>query len=175
MFHIRSLSMKLWQMETISWCCHVHYFTSLVIWKGILCQHIFFPEALVILSKRRALGERKVCDKFPFPILDLSIKIEFLCSKCWCPCFMLESRCWPPPPPPPQKKKKKEKEKKWHNHCLRFLLGRLVTPRRHWKQWCCKFWGGGWGEKQGAFWSMWNWRIVRKNKYYNCKHDKEIS
>ena len=97
MFHMRSLSMKLWQMETISWCCHVHYFTSLVIWKGILCQHIFFPEALVILSQRRALGERKVCDKFPFPILDLSIKIEFLCSKCSCPCFMLESPCLPPP------------------------------------------------------------------------------
>ena len=64
---------------------------------GILCQHIFFPEALVILSKRRALGERKVCDKFPFPILDLSIKIEFLCSKCSCPCFMQESPCLPPP------------------------------------------------------------------------------
>ena len=31
---MRSLSMKLWQMETISWCCHVHFFTSLVIWKG---------------------------------------------------------------------------------------------------------------------------------------------
>ena len=94
----------------------------------LLSKH-FFPEALVILSKRRALGERKVCDKFPFPILDSSREIEFLCSKCSCPCFMLvkfsfltsnafiplgilhfhiidhTAPCLPPLPPPPLQNK----------------------------------------------------------------------
>ena len=164
MFHICSLSLKLWQMETISWCYHVHYLTSLVIWKDVLCQNIFFPEALVILSKRRTLGERKVSDKFPFPILDSSIKIDFLCSKCSCPCFVLVKFRLPSPDVEriytarysPFSRYRPHRTlltpsplpKKIHNHCLRFLLGRLVTPRRNWKQWLCKFLflrrGAGW-------------------------------
>jgi len=168
-------------------------------WKGVLCQNIFLTEALVILSKRRALGERKLCDKFPFPILDSSIKIEFLCSNCSCPCFMLVEFRLPspdveriytaryspfshyrphctlftpsyPPSPPPQKNCNK--------HYLRFLLGRLVTSKKKLETMVLQISfleGGRWGEKQGALWSMWHWRIARKNKYYNCKHDKEIS
>ena len=128
-----------------------------------LSKH-FFPEALVILSKRRTLGERKVSDKFPFPILDSSIKIDFLCSKCSCPCFVLVKFRLPSPDVEriytarysPFSRYRPHRTlltpsplpKKIHNHCLRFLLGRLVTPRRNWKQWLCKFLflrrGAGW-------------------------------
>ena len=124
-----------------------------------LSKH-FFPWSARNLKQTEGSRERKVCDKFPFPILDSSIKIEFLCSKCSCPCFMLvelrlrspdveriyTARCSPfshyrphctlfSPSPP--------KKKKVHNHCLRFLLRRLVPPRRNWKQWFCKFLFGG--------------------------------
>ena len=36
---------------------------------------------------------------------------------------------------------------KLHNHCLRFLLRRLVTPQRNWKQWFynSSYLGGGEG------------------------------
>ena len=37
-------------------------------------------------------------------------------------------------PPPPQI---------LHTHCLQFLFGRTVIPRRNWKQWSCKIWGEG--------------------------------
>ena len=30
-----------------------------------------------------------------------------------------------------------------HTHCLQFSFGRTVIPRRNWKQWSCKIWGGG--------------------------------
>ena len=61
-------------------------------------------------------------------------------------------------PPPPQKKKRKEKRKKtMHNHCFRFILGRLQYPGEIGNHGHAKF-----GGKQDALWSMWKWWIVTK-------------
>ena len=129
-----------------------------------LSKH-FFPWSARNLKQTEGSRERKVCtDKFPFPILDSSIKIEFLCSKCSCPCFVLVKFRLPSPDVEriytarysPFSRYRPHRTlltpsplpKKIHNHCLRFLLGRLVTPRRNWKQWLCKFLflrrGAGW-------------------------------
>ena len=44
-----------------------------------------------------------------------------------------------------------------HNYCLLISLEvrRTVVPRRNWKQWLWKIWGGG--GKQGVLWSMSKW------------------
>ena len=50
---------------------------------------------------------------------------------------------YPAPPPPPKKKKKR---KVLHNHCLRFLLGRLSYKEEIIIKGYAKVWGGGGGK-----------------------------
>ena len=61
------------------------------------------------------------------------------------------------PPPPPKEKRKEKREKTMHNHCFRFILGRLQYPGEIGNNGYAKF-----GGKQDALWSMWKWWIVTK-------------
>ena len=54
-----------------------------------------------------------------------------------------------PPPPPPKEKRKEKREKTMHNHCFRFILGRLQYPGEIGNNGYAKF-----GGKQDALWSM---------------------
>ena len=53
-------------------------------------------------------------------------------------------------------------------HIILFIT--KIKPRRNWKQWLCKifFWGGGWGDKQGALWSMGKWWISIALLHYHA-------
>ena len=53
--------------------------------------------------------------------------------------------CLPPPPTP--------LPKNFAQPSSSISLGMTVIPRRNWKQWLCKTFGG----KQDALWSMWKW------------------